>query len=619
MYAGIKCSSIGIALLALVLGALAVPSLADQTTPPTPSDLFASFKAATGGSAWDSVTTFVTECSIEQGGLTGVDENWQDATTGKYADRFTIGGVTGGDGFDGVKSWVVDSAGIPRYVDSDEETRIAITTAYLTALSYWYPTRRAGTSVYDGSSTSDGTTFDKVTVTPVGGLPIDLWFDRSSHLLVKTVETTSNKTVTTTFSNYEALDGIILPYKSVISTGNRAYDLNVNVTSEQINVPVASSIFQIPAPEAADYTLASGSTWPVQVPFAYVLGHIYLPIKVNGYGPYAAILDTGGQFAFTPQFAKDNKIGFTGRLPGSGIGPSTVNEGIANVSQLQIGNITINKPLAIVLPMPTPKDNPLVGSEIFSRFAVKIDFDHLVISLTPLSTFNYSGSGAVVPFQFIDSTPEVTATLDGISGQYLIDTGSSNSVEIFPAYIASNKLADKYKAAFTTTSGYGVGGTETAGIARAGTFSIGGATANNILLYLSNAKHGAFSNKALAGNIGEGFLHKFNLTFDYGRQEIVFEPNSFYGEPDSYERLGVTLDATPSGCVVTDVIAGSPAALAGIRTGDIIVSANNHPTYDKNAVQLETEMLAPAGTVLDLVVKHGTKELSLSVTLKDLI
>jgi hypothetical protein len=592
---------------------------ADTSAIPSAAQVLADNKAATGGDAWDRVTTITSHCEIKQGGLTGTDDNWQDVVSGKYADTFTIGGVAAGDGYDGVKSWSVDASGITRNLDSDTDLQSASTNSYITSLAYWYPARRPGAYAL-GSAVLDssGHTYWIVTVMPDGGFPVDLWFDTGSKLLVRSVEKNSRLTLTTTFSDFRQVDGVTLPFRNVISSGETKYDMTITVASVSINAPTSPAIFSPPVPPVPDYTIANGEA-SVTVPFQFTVNHIYVPVKINGQGPYEALLDTGGQLAVTPEFASANKIDSAGKLPASGIGPNTVSQSVAKVATLQIGDITINNLTAAVLPMPTPPNNPLIGAEIFRRFAVHIDFDKQLLTLTPLSTFVYSGSGLTVPFHFAGNVPVVAGNLDGFPGSFMIDTGSGNTLDLFPSFVSSNGLAAKYSSPFSAISGYGVGGATTASVARAVNFAVGPVSVSNIVIFLSHAQLGSYSDTSIAGNIGNGFLRRFNLTFDYQKQDIIFEPNVHFADPDSYERLGITFDGGQEGCGVTFVIPGSPADQAGIAVGDTIESVNGQNVSQENAAFLEEQLLLPANTVLDLLVKHGHKTKDIKVILRDLI
>jgi serine protease Do len=77
--------------------------------------------------------------------------------------------------------------------------------------------------------------------------------------------------------------------------------------------------------------------------------------------------------------------------------------------------------------------------------------------------------------------------------------------------------------------------------------------------------------------------------------------------------LGLTLQATPEGPRVTSVVPGSPADLAGIRRGDVLLEVNRKPVADPAAVQAALEgqdgpvflLLARENKQLFVVVPQG--------------
>ncbi len=115
------------------------------------------------------------------------------------------------------------------------------------------------------------------------------------------------------------------------------------------------------------------------------------------------------------------------------------------------------------------------------------------------------------------------------------------------------------------------------------------------VIQLSFNTSGAYSDKTIAGNIGEGILHKFNWTVDYQRQEMYFEPNSFYAKPDVYNRTGMTIDPDKPGFPIADVVAGSPADVAGIKIGDSIVAINGVTLHDGDDDLIRKYLREPVG------------------------
>jgi hypothetical protein len=78
------------------------------------------------------------------------------------------------------------------------------------------------------------------------------------------------------------------------------------------------------------------------------------------------------------------------------------------------------------------------------------------------------------------------------------------------------------------------------------------------------------------------------------------------GEPAPL-RLGVQLAAADGGVRVTDVVAGSVAAAAGLRAGDVIERAASVPVATPDALRAVVERQAP-GTWLPLEVRRGREK-----------
>lgn len=124
------------------------------------------------------------------------------------------------------------------------------------------------------------------------------------------------------------------------------------------------------------------------------------------------------------------------------------------------------------------------------------------------------------------------------------------------------------------------------------------------------------------GNIGIGFAIPVDLVMDivrslrtYGRvvrgwlgvtvQEIT---------PKIAEAMELE---TPQGVLIAEVIKGSPAAKAGIRQGDVVVSINRTEVNDPSALQFLVSGIAPGTRVPVTVVRDGGRK-TVTVTIGDL-
>lgn len=583
----------------------------------TAADVLAAMKAASGGAAWDRVATLHTVSKITSGGLSGTQDEEDDVLTGRYLVSSVLGPTIQRDGYDGARVWSQDDSGQSRYVAAADDVGAAKSNAYRDSLSYWFPQRRAGTIIYLRQAGEGGRRFDVLQVTPDGGRPFQMWVDGGTHRLDRVVEPGAEETETTSFSDYRSVGGVVLPYQTRSTTGDPRYDTFSVTQSVTVNAPAPPKTFDLPPPPPPDYSLGGASS--VTVPFRYAGDYIYVDIKINGRGPFPAILDSGAQYGATSALARRAALKAQGVLEGTGNGPKRVDVGLARAETVTLGSLTLRRPLFYVIPLPALRDRPIIGYELFKRFVIRIDYDKSLLTFTLPSRFIYQGQGVSVPFRFNGRTPEVRGTVDGVPGTFTIDTGAGRSVRLNRPFVEAHGLTTRYKPRFETIIGYGDGGPERGGVVRLGRMTLGGVEVNSIPATLALDTAGGGADKAVAGNVGEGILHRFNLVFDYSRMRIIFERNSHYAEDDSQNRTGVVLDPNAPNALVADVIPGSPAAQVGIHIGDVIEAVNGR-VFSTDALSQETTLFRqPAGTHLHLGVRSGHSTRSVTLVLRDLI
>ena len=197
-----------------------------------------------------------------------------------------------------------------------------------------------------------------------------------------------------------------------------------------------------------------------------------------------------------------------------------------------------------------------------------------------------------------------------------IDTGSRGSLTLTLPFVEANDSRSSYGAKLEAISGAGVGGHVRALLARATTLQLGDITVQKPVTTLSLQSRGALADPDLAGNIGFGILRQFNITFDYANNVLYFEKNANYGQPDVYDRAGLWIERGDKGYEVVDIVAGGPAAAAGIKAGDLIVAINGKAWTAMPLSAVRAELKAPPGRKVRLKMDGGAERV---VTTRDLI
>lgn len=616
-------------LLGAALGLLvALAPAAARETPaaPDPRELLAQAKEAAGGAAWDDVRAIHTRIEVAAGGLEGTGEVWEDVRSGRYASTFQLGPISGAAGFDGASVWSRDSSGEVHVTDSQEDREEAANQAYFRCLGHLYPERWPAEVAYARRESEGERSFHVLTLHPEGGRSFELWLDAATLLPDRIVDQGGLDTWTTTFSDYRSVESLRIPFSQRSSNGTEQYDQVTRTVQVEIDPEIAAGTFDVPESQAADFEIAGGAT-ATTLPFELLNNHIYVEARVNGQGPLRFLVDTGGANVLTPAAAGALGIAAEGTFEARGVGAESQNVGMAKVAELAVGDVRLSDQVFFVLPLANMEEVEgvefagLVGFEVFKRFVVTLDYGGRHLTLTRPEAFTYKGSGVVVPFTFNGHTPQVEAELDGITGQFTVDTGSRAVLTLNAPFVAEHGLREKYGAHTEALTGWGVGGGVRAYPARGGSFRLGEVEIPDILLDLFVGEEGAFADRYVAGNIGGGVLKQFTVTFDYGRKQMILEPGAACCAPEGYDRAGLWINRAEGGFRVEDVTAGGPAAEAALAAGDLITAVDGRAAAELSLSAVRQRFRSePPGTRVHLTVRNEAGEArEVELTLRKLI
>ncbi|MGA9207718.1 MAG: aspartyl protease family protein [Terriglobales bacterium] len=592
--------------------------------PQCAQEILAKAKQATGGNAWDAIQSTYSKGKLTTSGLTGQAESWEDNLTGRYLEKYQLGPTSGADGFDGKLVWSQDSSGEPRAEGAANARQGAADEAYRTAMAYWFPQRWPAQIECSGQKQEQGKSFQVLRITPQGGRPFDLWIDATTYFFDHTVEKADIETRTTYFSDYRTVNGVKVPFAERSTNGDTKYDQFVALENVEFNVPVQEAQFRMPQPPPPDFAIAGGKS-STTVPFELLNNHIYVEVKLNGKGPFRVLCDTGGANIITPELARELGLKAEGALQGRGVGEKSEDVGLVKMQSLGVGEATLSNQVFAVFPMEAfsavegIKINGLIGYEVFRRFIARVDYEHHLLTLTVPSAFAYKGDGTTVPFLFNAHIPQVDGEIDGIAGKFDIDTGSRASLSVLGPFAEKHDLAAHYGARIEAVTGWGVGGAARSLVTRAKVLRLGKVEVHDPVTELSLQKKGAFVNPYVAGNVGAGVLKRFNITFDYQHQQLIFERNANYDKPDVYDRSGMWLNQSGETFEVMDVVAGGPAAAAGLKIGDKILAIDGRPVSQLSLPAVRQQLKSEPGTRLRLAIQSGEQKREVVLVLKNLV
>ena len=591
-----------------------------------PASVLHACRAASGGDAWNGKAVMKTESKLTGQGLAGTDMSITDLRTGNSVERYTLGPASGAEGFDGRDAWEQGPNGEVNLQKGGDGLQLARNAAYQNANLWW----RAGFGGAKVKSLADRpcgkSTCAVLEITPKGGLPFQAWFDEKSHLLDRTVLHVGARTTTVLFSDYRSVDGVRVPFKTVVDNGHgEQYLQTVTVKSVAFLPEQPPATWAPPASHIEAVAIADGTT-QTTFPFRLLNNHIYTDAWVNGQGPLLFIVDTGGENILVPSTAKALGIKTEGAMAGTGVGNKTVSVGLAKVHSLKMGKADFKDQVVYVMDF-IPNDvegvdiKGMLGFTVFKRFVTRIDYGKHEITLIEPDHFDPKDAGTPIPFVFNGDLPEVEGTFDGIPGKFDIDTGSRASLTLTGPFAKQHGLRAANPKGVVAVDGWGVGGSSRSYVMRGKALTIGPVTIPGVVTALSLQEKGSFASPAYQGNIGGGILKRFVVTFDYAKHVMYLKPlPKPVADLDTYDRAGMWINAAKRGMEVMDVTANGPAARAGIEAGDVTTRVNGKPATSIPVHELRRMLRDQSpGTVVHFEIARGKQTHQVAVTLRDQI
>ena len=587
---------------------------------PSPDLVLARARAATGGAACDRVRTLRLVGTISIGGLSGPTRHVVDVERGRSTRAFTLGPASYATGFDGTRAWRRDPNGDVTLQDADAGLRAGVTQAWLDARAWCAPTHGAARLESLGVREVDGQAFDAVQALPMGGEAVQLWFDRATHLLSRVVQVVLGRETITRLDDHRAVDGVQLPLRISTGNGDPRFDRVVVADRIDVNEPVAEREFDVPDGASDDVDFVNGGD-RASIDVAVIQNTVVVPVSVDGHA-LRFVLDSGGVTLVTAEAAARLGLRAEGRLEAGGVDERPVTAGFVRVRRLAIGDAAVlDVRLMRVLSMPDASAvlgaqvDGILGVELFRRLVVRIDYERQRLHLLRRPAPPAADWGRRLPLTFFVHIPCVTATLDGETGQFWLDTGNSGAVLLH----ARPGAPPPAGASAVTTIGWGVGGAIRGRLARARRLELGDITIDAPALRVLEDGERALSTPGLAGNIGAAVLSRFVVTFDHAQAAVWLAPNASFGAPFDIDRSGLRIHAGARGFDIVAVMAGSPADEAGLRVGDVVVAVDGVPATDIPLhAQRRAWQASPAGTRVDVRVERAGDDIDAAFTLRDL-
>jgi hypothetical protein len=274
------------------------------------------------------------------------------------------------------------------------------------------------------------------------------------------------------------------------------------------------------------------------VPFELVGEKIFMKARVNGSEEINLQFDTGaGSTVIDGATAEKLKLVVSGETKNEGAAgsisvPTSTNNTI-EVKGLKFPDITLLH-LSLGENFGTKRD-AIIGYDMLKSYVIKIDYDSKTMEFYDAKSFKYTGKGKVNRFSLWSNSAlmDIDLTLlrgEKLHGKFMVDDGADLPLLLSSPFVNKNGLMQKVgkvaKGSITGSDGSEV--PTFRGKVQEGV--IGGYTFSDFPVRLTQTQSGTLSLNDLDGILGNPILKMFNITFDYRRKKMYWEPNQSFSQ-----------------------------------------------------------------------------------------
>ena len=411
----------------------------------------------------------------------------------------------------------------------------------------------------------------------------------------------------------------------------------------------------------------------VSVRFKLINNLIFVPIKVNGV-ELNFLLDTGVSetILFSLEDKKEILFSNTEKILLKGLGSQIAVEGlksknnILEFSSLKMPNhllyIVLDPEFNLSSHIGIPV-NGIVGYQFFRNNLVEINYRKktiIVFKDIPKNRKKIQKKFDAMPITVEKFKPYIKGivTLDDHSTpvKLLVDIGNSDAVWLFQDRSKFIKVPEK---SFDDYLGKGFSGDVLGKRGKIERMVMSNFEFNNPIAAFPDSS--SIRNVTMVpdrmGSVGGEIMKRFDVVFDYQNEQLFLKKNSNYSQPFSYNKSGVEIqhsglqwvqETVPMEMVKTprvnsevsvynaktefkykfqvkplyeiaNVRANSPAAIAGLLKGDIIIKINNNSTYKYSLQDIITLFRSEVDKWITLEIERKNEIIKFKFQLNDVL
>lgn len=245
----------------------------------------------------------------------------------------------------------------------------------------------------------------------------------------------------------------------------------------------------------------------------------------------------------------------------------------------------------------------VIGYAFFSKYIIHLDHEKNLMGIFSIGKFSYPkrgkrlqmGDGKIPSYNIITTDKKTN------QHQFYFDSGAGLALLLNSEYSSDSTVFSDQKK-FYTTRAEGVGGKKQMQLTTIKRMSFGPFVFKNVPTYVFNDENNVTGYPNQGGLVGNEILRRFNIILNYSDHVIHVVPNIHFNDPFEYGYSGFSMLLDGEDLVVEDVIADSPAFLAGLQSGDVIIGINGD--FSGN-IQRYRSMIQDSEKPLQLLIRRN--------------
>jgi len=381
-----------------------------------------------------------------------------------------------------------------------------------------------------------------------------------------------------------------------------------------------------------------GDKKKVEFPFRYALDYILLDLEFNGALPLSFIMDTGAEHTILFQKVYGDLIGLKYTQEIKIIGADLSTSVLAYISrgvdvrlnediEVQRDIVVLYEDFLDLNELTGSKIDGILGGSFFQGLIVEINYKKNKIVLHHPNHYKpeYHKTFTPIDINVTQNKPYVKANLELFSGasseiKLLFDTGAGLT------FLLHTNTNDKLKLPENVIKGNlgkGLGGMVEGYTGLIKSLSIDKYKFSNLITSFQNNDSLIYKDiiQERNGLLGNIIISRFHVIIDYNKEKLYLKPIGDYDKDIEYDKSGLLVFAYGEKLnkyYVKEVIPGSPADIAGLKEGDLIVRLGFWPSSFLSLRRIVNKLSGKEGKRIKMKIKRDGKKISKEFILRDM-